>query len=190
MSRMIKCKICQTEMASDAKACPKCEAPIEKKGCMTYIIYIGGGIFGLSILSAILGAIFDGNGKKPESTSSSASTSSVAQSSTQSASREETVIDVNADDLYKAYEANEVAADERYKDKLVKVHGVVQSIGKDILDNPYVVLGGEGMLDGVQCTFPDNASSKTSLSKMNKGDNVWVKGVVEGKMGNVQVEVR
>ena len=182
MSKLIKCKTCQTEMASDAKTCPKCGAPNKKKGCFTWLIYIGGGFIGL----CVLGAIFSSGDKQ----SGTGASQAASRSSGTPAPQTVATMDVNADDLYKAYEANEVAADEKYKGKLVKVHGFVKNIGKDILDNPYVVLGGEGFLDGVQCTFPDNASSKKSLSEMNKGDSVWVIGEVEGKLGHVQVKVR
>ena len=175
MSKIIKCKTCQTEIASDAKTCPKCGAPNKKKGCMTYILYVVGGLFGLGIL----GAITNGGSKKSGSSSSSVSTPT-----------EKAVLNVRANDLVKAYESNEVAADEKYKGKLVKVSGRIESIGKDLLDNPYVVLGGEGMLDGVQCTFPDKASSRGELAKLNKGESVNITGVCEGLMGNVHVKVR
>lgn len=92
---------------------------------------------------------------------------------------------VSANQLYREYESNEVAADRKYKGKIVVVSGVIRDIGKDILDNAYVVIGGEGFLDGVQCTFekPD----ETSLASLSKGQRVTIKGFVSGKMGNVQV---
>src|ERR1700736_1804386 len=47
------------------------------------------------------------------------------------------VITILANALYRAYDANEVAADEKYKGKSVKITGKVQNIGKDILGSPY-----------------------------------------------------
>ena len=45
------------------------------------------------------------------------------------------------------------AADAKYKGKVVIVSGTIQDIGKDIIDEAYIVIGGKGFLDGVQCTF-------------------------------------
>ena len=93
---------------------------------------------------------------------------------------------LSADQLYREYESNEVAADEKYKGKIVIVSGKIQDIGKDIMDEPYIVIGGEGFLDGVQCSFAK--SQESSIARLSKGQNVKVKGEVSGKMGNVQIK--
>jgi hypothetical protein len=92
---------------------------------------------------------------------------------------------LSAENLYAEYKANEVAADMRYKGHVVVVSGRIDSIGKDIMDQAYVVIGGEGYLDGVQCTF--TGSENLSVAQLSKGQLVTVKGEVSGKMGNVQV---
>lgn len=51
MSKLIKCKSCETEMASDAKQCPKCGSPNKKGGCLTIA---GIGIAAFFIFGAIL----------------------------------------------------------------------------------------------------------------------------------------
>jgi hypothetical protein len=51
--------------------------------------------------------------------------------------------EVSSSELYSAYNSNEVAADEQYKDKQVKVTGEVESIGKDLMDTMYVSLKGD-----------------------------------------------
>lgn len=92
---------------------------------------------------------------------------------------------VTAKSLFAEYKANEVAADAKYKGKVVIVSGVIQDIGKDIADQAYIVIGGEGFLDGVQCTFTE--SQNASVARLSKGQKVTVKGEVQGKMGNVQM---
>lgn len=92
---------------------------------------------------------------------------------------------LKADQLYGEYSANEVAADMKYRGQVIEVSGPIQDIGKDILDNAYIVIGGEGFLDGVQCTFLSN--QQLSVAKLSKGQHVTVKGEVAGKMGNVLV---
>ncbi len=93
---------------------------------------------------------------------------------------------LSADQLYSEYNNNEVAADAKYKGEVVVVVGIVQDIGKDILGNACVVIGGSGFLDGVQCTFAEGEES--SIASLSKGQRVQVKGEVAGKMGNVLLE--
>jgi hypothetical protein len=52
----------------------------------------------------------------------------------------EPALDVTAAELFEAYEANEVAADARFKDKTLEVTGLVEGIDKDFLDNAVVKL--------------------------------------------------
>lgn len=88
-----------------------------------------------------------------------------------------------ATELSRDYNANEVAADNKYKGKVVVVSGTIQSIGKDITDSAYIVIGGSGFLDGVQCMF--TKSGESAVAQLSKGSRVSVKGEVNGKMGNV-----
>ena len=92
---------------------------------------------------------------------------------------------LSADQLYNEYNRNEVAADSKYKGKVVIVSGTIQDIGKDIMDDAYIVIGGSGFLDGVQCMFTKGMQS--SVARLSKGQQVRVKGEVVGKMGNVLV---
>ncbi|MCK5861383.1 MAG: hypothetical protein KAH38_02790 [Candidatus Hydrogenedentes bacterium] len=93
---------------------------------------------------------------------------------------------LSADQLYSEYDSNEVAADAKYKGKVVIVSGTIQDIGKDIMDQAYIVIGGQGFLDGVQCTFTKGQQS--SVARLSKGQQVIVKGEVTGKMGNILVK--
>lgn len=93
---------------------------------------------------------------------------------------------LSANQLYSEYESNEVAADSKYKGRVVVVSGTIQNIGKDIMDDAYIVIGGEGFLDGIQCMFTKGQQS--SVARLSKGQHVTVKGEVSGKMlGNVLV---
>lgn len=93
---------------------------------------------------------------------------------------------LTANQLYSEYDSNEVAADAKYKGKVVIVSGTIQDIGKDVMDDAYIVIGGEGFLDGVQCMFTKGEQS--SVARLSKGQQVTIKGEVEGKMiGNVLI---
>lgn len=93
---------------------------------------------------------------------------------------------VTASALVKEYEDNEVKADAKYKGKVIVVEGKVQEIGKDLFDDIYVVIGGTGLLDGVQCAFGDEATDV--VASLGKGDSVKIEGTVSGLLGNVQLE--
>lgn len=72
MSKLIKCKSCETEMASGAKQCPKCGSPNKKGGCLKIA---GIGIAAFFILG-IFGAILSEDGGTTGGSSSSSSSSS------------------------------------------------------------------------------------------------------------------
>lgn len=112
--------------------------------------------------------------------------STETEESAKAVASQEPAYTLTANALYSAYDDNEVAADAKYKGKVVVVSGVIQDIGKDLADDPYVVIGGEGVLDGVQCTFADSKSEE--LASLSKGQKATVKGKVVGLFGNVQIE--
>ena len=93
---------------------------------------------------------------------------------------------ITADSLYQAYNENQVAADAKYGNKIIRVSGYIQMIGKDVMDIAYLVIGGEGFLDGVQCMFPE--SQENLVASVSKGQYVTLKGRVSGQVfGNVVV---
>ena len=92
---------------------------------------------------------------------------------------------VTAATLYNDYDSNEVAADLKYKDKVITVSGVVDDIAKDIMDDIYVTLKGDEYFGDVQCFFSDSHTNKAASLK--KGDKLTVKGLCTGKMMNVLV---
>lgn len=86
-------------------------------------------------------------------------------------------MEVTASELYRAYEANEVSADQQYKGKRLLITGVVENIGKDVMDNPYVALKID-FLKGVNCYF-DYENNKV-LSQLNKGQEIQIIGTCAG----------
>lgn len=92
-------------------------------------------------------------------------------------------IEVSARQLYADYEANGVAADEKYKGKVLRVTGKVNTIDRDIMDKIYVTLKGDKYLGDIQCFFAED-HVKTA-SQLSKGQTITVKGKCDGKMMNV-----
>ncbi len=96
-------------------------------------------------------------------------------------------IDVSATDLSNAYNDNEVAADAQYKGKVVDVSGTIDTIGKDVLGNPYVALKtGEYSPFEVQCMFSD--ADEATLANLSSGQVVTLQGTVAGKPLDVEVD--
>lgn len=93
----------------------------------------------------------------------------------------EVPVDVKATKLIADYKANEISADATYKDKLVKVTGVVGSIAKDVFNNPYVTLTSETQysFESVQCYF--SKANEAKLTTVAKDTRITVQGRVSGK---------
>lgn len=85
-------------------------------------------------------------------------------------------------DLLKQYTENEIAADLAFKDKDIFVSGTIDTIGKDILGTPYVLIDKKGIF-GVQCMF--QSTDIGQLASLQKGKLVHIIGTCRGKMGNV-----
>jgi hypothetical protein len=83
MSKLINCKTCESEMATDAKSCPKCGAKnTQKKGCMYALKLCVLSFLGLIVLGSIFRSI-GGNSEKMSSEPSVSSKSSSAGTSVQ-----------------------------------------------------------------------------------------------------------
>jgi hypothetical protein len=85
---------------------------------------------------------------------------------------------LTAEQLQGEYEANELAAEAKYKNKCVEVTGVVSEIGREIFTKEaYLVLGAMR----VRCVFPSETES--GVAGVAIGRKVEVTGVVIQKYG-------
>lgn len=83
------------------------------------------------------------------------------------------LLEVDAEQIALDYENNEIAADEKYEDKIITVNGVVGEVNKDILGNYSLELE----ISTVQmfiCKFSEDKKEK--LSKLTKGQKVKIQG--------------
>ncbi len=144
-------------------------------GCIAVIVFIV-----LMVIGVMVGNKGSGSGAGSSTSSSSGDSSSSSAPDNPPAPA---AISVSANQLSAAYNANEVSADDKYKDKLIAVTGTVDSIGKDITDTPYVTLQASGDLLGVQCMFDDQY--KGQLGQFQKGQHVTFHGTCKGKTLNV-----
>ena len=100
--------------------------------------------------------------------------------------QEESAIAVTAVKLATEYKDNQVAADIKYKDKIVEVSGTVETIGKDILEDSYVFFEGAGIVNRIQCYV--SKANEASIASLASGQKVTMRGRVDGGTFNVIVK--
>ena len=91
---------------------------------------------------------------------------------------------ISAIRLYKEYDANEIAADQKYKGKIIEVTGVIRDIGNDIMNNAYITLAGDEYFGDIQCYF----NEKSVVAKLSKGKRITIIGSCSGLLMNVQMD--
>jgi hypothetical protein len=182
------CKHCGKEIADDTKFCPECggqitgPAPLlqvdpnmpkkRKSGCGTC------GLIALGVLIAFIALIFfpiifSGTNSETTQTESTQATTTPTTAPT-----EEPVIEITPSELYNAYEENEVAADNEYKGKKVRITGTIEDIGKDILDDVYITINA-GDYDEIQCYF-ENQKQIDKVATLKSGEEVTIVGECSG----------
>jgi hypothetical protein len=101
-----------------------------------------------------------------------------SRSGTRDNSPELAPISLTAQQLYGDYSANEVAADRKYKGRAIIASGIVESINKDIVDDPYLVLQAGGFLEDVQAHL--NNSQESAAAALVKGQEISVRCMGNG----------
>jgi len=80
---------------------------------------------------------------------------------------------IHATRLIEEYKANEIAADTKYKGQNLIVTGVLSSINKDFMGDPYLILTAGDAFDSVHANFPKGAMSE--LSSLQKGQVIVIR---------------
>lgn len=94
---------------------------------------------------------------------------------------------VNAADVIKTFEDNEIKGKQTYTDKLAEITGIVNDVG-EILGQTYVTIGsGEDFeLVSLQCFFKDE-SEIAKLAEVSKGDTITIIGTIGEQSLNIEV---
>src|SRR5437588_4189519 len=103
------------------------------------------------------------------------------------AEREGTGITISAEDLYKAYEANEAEAEKLYQGKIVIVTGPVgtTSTPEEGMGRPAIILVDAKQKPIVNC-FGFSPNDKEAIAKLKAGQTVTVKGKCMGKVATAE----
>lgn len=88
-------------------------------------------------------------------------------------------VKVTASKLSLDYEENSVAADKKYKNKILYVTGNVYEVDEDLWGTIYVTLENNRHSGGVRCYFSD--THKDRIADLSKGEKIKVKGKCVGK---------
>ena len=94
-------------------------------------------------------------------------------SGTGDASTGQVTVHVSAVDLARAYDANEVAAQNEYGGRTLEVTGVVTGITLDLFSDPVIQMSGVNQFLPVQASFDKSYSDR--LSSLSKGQIVTVR---------------
>lgn len=89
------------------------------------------------------------------------------------------ILTLTANKFYLEYKKNEIAADRKYKGKVIRISGTINNIGKDIFDAPYITLKTLGTLENIYCEF--NKEKEGQLMDLKKEDSVIVECICKGK---------
>ena len=81
--------------------------------------------------------------------------------------------------LHKDYMDNPIAADEKYKGKVLELTGQVDIIDREIAGNPYVTFEVD-LLENVRITFKKSEESK--VTKLVKGQTITIRGKCKGTL--------
>ncbi len=97
-------------------------------------------------------------------------------------------IKVLANQLVGDYGENQIAADNKYKGQLLQISGLVDSVGKDVQGNPFVVIKTNlQSFSAVDCFF--SQSQEGQLASLMSGDAIIAQGMESNYLaGNVEVK--
>jgi len=94
---------------------------------------------------------------------------------------------IDAYDIIKDYVDNTVVADTKYRNKTLEIQGVVNDIGKDLIDVPFLTLrGSKFTFQAMRCNF--SKADEPILANVFKNQEIVVRGKIAGeKLGTVLV---
>jgi hypothetical protein len=180
---LITCEDCGRSISDRAPSCPHCGAPgaaappplnpspiqqptaaalaltkSDKKSGFGRKVFIA--IFALIALIIIIGAMSDET-PAPSGSSTTSQQTYVPQKE---------IVSATAQELFDAYESNEVATDIRLKGKIIEISGRVQSVNKDVFDSMYVSL--ETRNQFMPANVHPTKQDETKIAGLRRGQNV------------------
>lgn len=176
---MKKCPECKADIPEDATKCSHCGSDLRNWFVKHPIITIILVLFLLSMFYGIVSPNKEGQSSPVRSAEEATPVRTIENI--------KPAIRTTARKLCGDYEANAIAADEKYKDKILSVSGVVTDMNHGAMGELYLILSGdpdnEFSITNIQCYFSEDYAKR--IARIQKGQIVTVKGKCEGKLMNV-----
>ncbi len=169
------CKYCSSEISKTASVCPKCQKDLRNWFVRHYIIT---SFIILIVIWSIMQWAEDSYNK---------TINEVKNNEVQDINKievKEEIIKISSTELYNIYTENEINADNLYKNKILEISWITDSIWKDILDNPYIALKTWDYIFTVQCMLRD----WNQASQLKKWENIVVIWKNSWKLWNILVK--
>lgn len=165
------CSECKKEISSEANPCPNCgKKNPHKSGKLLYIV--GGSILFFAIVGAASSGSSEESRPRPQ-------TAVEAQPEQQRAQPAQPEIAVDVVDLHRAYHDNEVAADNSYKGRAVRVTGLIDSIDKTFGDSIVIHLKAKGEFMSQAGAFLQPSQAQMAAT-LKKGTRITLSCVCKG----------
>jgi len=137
------------------------------------------GLIGFVVL-IIIGAVASSGEQKSKSSPASQQTNSEKQEAAQEKEEQsQNAIKVSTDSFVKEFDDNQLAAEEKYKGRLIEFSAVIQNISEDIAGTPFLSLKPTAdefyMGTTIKCNFKD----KAELVSVKNGQSVVLRGTVD-----------
>lgn len=203
------CNRCGKEIPNDSRVCKFCGNPVSQTINVTrnattnrrnnvkvkkqfyqkawFWILI---VFAFIVFVGIIGSSSDNtNIVSSNPTNQEQEKTSNTNTTTQEEEKENNIIKVDYEKLHKDYMDNPIAADEKYKGKILELTGKVYNIDREIAGNPYITfnIGGEYSFQDVRITFKKSEEEK--VTKLKKGQKVTIRGECRGTLLSTTVSL-
>jgi hypothetical protein len=169
---------------AEAKTCPYCR----KNAGLPWPVKLLIGVFLIGIIGAFLPMVRP-NTQNEFSTQKETKSIKAPPANNHTPIQYET-ISITPDRLHEEYAANEVAADQKYKNKNIRVSGVIRNISKDVLDQPYVIISTTKYSKTIMISFPRKVYDDM-LAEQRIGNQFEITGICKGlTLSMVMVDVK
>lgn len=188
---LIRCYECSKEISDSAPSCPHCGAPKKNDAPLSTSLKIhpiGHGddrlekgflgvllkLVGFIVIAFLLFSWLDGDESSPKPSESV----TVSPPASKGRPLPDELNRFTAQQLSDAYEANTVAADQRFKNKWLIIEGVVSETSTDMFGDAYVSLSVENQFDMPRVKFIKSEENK--LAKLQKGQKISAACIGDG----------
>ena len=171
-NKLITCKTCGAEMASNAKNCPKCGAKNKKPIYKKWWFYV-------LVVVILIGAVEGSQGGNKDAGAGAAEIGTSTVSTAKATSVPAEYQHYNVTELLDALKANAMKAQSTYKDQYVELEGYLGTIDSD---GKYIGLSaGEDnynyLFQEIQC-YIKTEEQRNAIMEKNKGDRLIIRGKI------------